>query len=137
MSREPSDKPITLVLSDGRRLHTRATEFTISHGHLTAWDGDSSIWSYELEDIERIILGHPRKSYTVESKRADHPRAYQRWTEDDDRQLENHHREGRSVEQLAAELHRKPSAIQSRLVKLGLLAGAQSMPEELSSPRPQ
>lgn len=52
---------------------------------------------------------------------AEHPRAYGKWSEDEDAQLSNLFRAGRTAVQIAAVLQRQPSAIRSRLGKLNLV----------------
>lgn len=52
---------------------------------------------------------------------ARHPRAYELWTDAEDDQLQVLAGEGQSAKAIAAELQRQPSAIQSRIRKLGRL----------------
>lgn len=52
--------------------------------------------------------------------RAIYPRAYEAWTVSEDDKLRQKHDQGLMVEQLAKDLQRQPSAITSRLRKLGL-----------------
>ncbi len=47
-------------------------------------------------------------------------RAYERWTPEEDLSLRQQHAEDRSVAELAEALQRQPSAIRSRLRRLGL-----------------
>lgn len=49
-----------------------------------------------------------------------HPRAYERWTPEEDASLRQQHTEGRSVAELAEVFQRQPSAIRSRVQRLGL-----------------
>ena len=53
-----------------------------------------------------------------------HPRAYERWTDEEDSELAGMCQEGRTVAEIADHLGRQPSAIRSRLAKLDLEAGA-------------
>ena len=50
-----------------------------------------------------------------------HARAYERWSLEDDEELRRKHATGSSVSDLAAHFGRRPSAIRSRLKKLGLV----------------
>ncbi len=61
------------------------------------------------------------KSYSVETLRQEHPQAYKKWTPDEDEELTKKYNDGLKINELAAILERKPSAIRSRLGKLGLL----------------
>ena len=47
-------------------------------------------------------------------------RAYERWEPAEDETLNSLHREGQTVQQIAQQLQRQPSAIRSRLAKLNL-----------------
>ncbi len=67
------------------------------------------------------ISSQPKKTYTLEEKRERHPRAYEPWTDDEDRSLEGLVRPGATVAQIAGQLGRNRGAIRSRLVKLGLV----------------
>jgi len=64
--------------------------------------------------------GPPGKTWSLEEARRSNPRAYERWTADEDAQLERLHREGNAPNGIAAALGRRPSAVRSRLVKRGL-----------------
>ena len=50
-----------------------------------------------------------------------YPRAYEKWTEEENKDLENEFRKGRSVMKLAELFQRQPGAIRSRLNTLGLI----------------
>ncbi len=53
--------------------------------------------------------------------RAKHPRAYEKWGEEEDRQLRQLVQAGVKEKDIAAQLQRQPSAIRSRMEKLGLI----------------
>ena len=55
------------------------------------------------------------------SVQARHPRAYQRWTPEEDAKLTEEFRAGSSVAEMAQSHNRRPGAISARLVRLGLL----------------
>ena len=61
------------------------------------------------------------KAYDVEQIRREYPKAYAKWTEEEDTRLRNEYTQGRTANELAKSFQRKPSAIRSRLRKLGLL----------------
>jgi ATP-dependent DNA helicase RecQ len=54
--------------------------------------------------------------------RQQHPRAYERWSEDEDRRVVELHQTGASAAEIAAELQRQPRAILIRMERLGLVA---------------
>ena len=53
--------------------------------------------------------------------RKSHPRAYEKWTPEEDAKLTELFRAGTETNHIAAELQRQPSAIQSRFRRLGLV----------------
>lgn len=57
---------------------------------------------------------------SVKRIREKYPRAYDRWNTDEDERLQREFKDGRSVKELSGLLGRQPSAIRSRLNKLGL-----------------
>lgn len=62
-----------------------------------------------------------QKAYTLEEVRKTHPRAYMKWTRDEDQALAKQFKEGIPIPELGKLHSRKPGAIRSRLAKLGLL----------------
>jgi len=58
-------------------------------------------------------------AYDLEEIRKSHPKAYEPWTSEEDESLKEMQREGRSVSELASIFGRQPSAIRSRLRKIG------------------
>lgn len=50
-----------------------------------------------------------------------YPRAYEKWTEEEDIQLRQQYHAGVGLSELATRLQRQPGAIESRLRKLGLI----------------
>jgi DNA-directed RNA polymerase specialized sigma24 family protein len=62
-----------------------------------------------------------RKSYSIEETRKQYPRAYESWGADEDEQLRLQYDQQASIDEIATDLQRQPSAIKSRLKKLGFL----------------
>jgi ATP-dependent DNA helicase RecQ len=54
----------------------------------------------------------------LETIKHDHPRAYERWTQEEDAELLSLHAAGAPFSQLVAHFQRQPSAVRSRLAKL-------------------
>ncbi len=69
----------------------------------------------ELVDVTRPLTAQERTAI-----RAEHPRAYEPWSEDEEGELKSLHDEGASISEIAEHLGRQPSAVESRLRKLGL-----------------
>lgn len=59
-----------------------------------------------------------RPTYSVASIRLGHPRAYQKWTDEEEALLLKLRGEGKTRREIAQELQRRPSAISSRLRKI-------------------
>lgn len=64
------------------------------------------------------LTGEP--VYSVYAARQEHPNAYEPWIEEADEQLKQMWSEGKSVQEIADHFGRKPSAIITRMKKLGL-----------------
>jgi len=62
----------------------------------------------------------PVGSYSVAEIRVNHPKAYERWSDEDDNLLREKFAEGVRVAELVRYFQRKPSAIRARLRKLKL-----------------
>ena len=61
------------------------------------------------------------KSYNLDGIRQQYPKAYEKWTDDEDTRLRVEHGKGLSIRLLSEMFQRKPSAIRSRLQKLGIV----------------
>jgi len=81
------------------------------------------------EYIERFVDGvnqaigfmtGAEKAYSVERIRQQYPKAYARWTEEEDRFLTEAWKQNMAIDELAGQFGRRPGAVQSRLRKLGL-----------------
>ncbi|MCY4438540.1 MAG: DNA helicase RecQ [Chloroflexi bacterium] len=62
---------------------------------------------------------HARANSDSEEVRDSHPRAYEKWTYEEDEQLTALYKAGRSIDEIASELGRRPSAVVSRLRQSG------------------
>jgi len=61
---------------------------------------------------------------SLEKIRQQYPRAYEKWVEEEDTYLKSKYSEGLNIQELAGILQRKPGAIRSRLLRLGLIEEA-------------
>ncbi|MET7543149.1 hypothetical protein [Streptomyces sp. NPDC005507] len=77
---------------------------------------------FPSEDVRppapRLPASEP--AYSVQEKRVAHPRAYQRWTPEEDARLAERHRQGATLPALVEEFGRNEGAINARLGVLGL-----------------
>lgn len=68
--------------------------------------------------LHKIASDSSGRTYSLESIRRNHKRAYEKWSEQDEALLLKLHEEGKTRREIAQELQRQPSAISSRLRKI-------------------
>ena len=73
---------------------------------------DQAIWLMARSDKP--------KTYSLDGIRQKYPRDYEKWTSEEDERLTSRYQAGLDIVELAAIFQRQPSAIESRLTKLGL-----------------
>ncbi len=66
----------------------------------------------------------PEDGSYIGQARQSHPRAYEMWTPEEEQQLKSMFESGRSIDEIAAELGRRPSAVTSRLSHSGTTPGS-------------
>jgi len=78
-----------------------------------------------LMEFQTSLVEKTRKersgSYSIDEMRDRYPRAYEKWVKEEDENLRNEFKKGRSVIELAEVFGRKPGAIRSRLIKNRLI----------------
>jgi hypothetical protein len=74
-----------------------------------------------IKAIEFMFDKTETRTYNIHEIRKRHPKAYTKWTQEEDARLKNQYVQGRTIDELADIFQRKPSAVRSRLQKLGLL----------------
>ena len=85
-------------------------------------------WTYHdifqaaAEALENGQAANEGKTYSVDEIRHDHPRAYEKWSAEEDSELSKLFRNGKSVKEIATALNRQEGAIRSRMAKLNLVA---------------
>lgn len=83
--------------------------------------GDDQANSQE-EALDQPGVSSFQRSQEIAKIRRRHPRAYEPWEDKEDFQLGQWFQQGQTIEQLATQFQRQPSAIESRLRKLKLLS---------------
>jgi hypothetical protein len=68
------------------------------------------------------VSAGPNYAEPLETIRRDNPRAYEKWTDEEDAQLRQLFQSRAPQKEIARVLQRQPSAIRGRLVKLNLVA---------------
>jgi hypothetical protein len=106
-----------------RAVTIHADQLTFDSDHLVLWLTGTEVGRFPLGIIESIHpeVGSGRQRESPEDLRARYPKMGQPWTQEDDTRLLALYQQGeRDLEALGKQFDRKPSAIRSRLGKLGL-----------------
>ncbi|MGW7367898.1 hypothetical protein ACWGI8_31870, partial [Streptomyces sp. NPDC054841] len=108
-----------------RAVNVAADLVTFEDSHAVLWLAGVEAARYPLRDIASVApagsRGSSRQPKDPAAIRAKYPNAYQPWSPVDEERLLALYREGSTdPADLAAEFGRQPSAIRSRLAKLGL-----------------
>ncbi len=75
----------------------------------------------EAMDLSVVHHDAPKPAYNVSEIRTRYPRAYEKWSDNDDSLLLQYIRAGLTVAQISGRLQRQRSAIRSRITKLDLI----------------
>lgn len=106
-----------------RAITVHADRITFDEGHLNLWLAGAHVGEFPLDIIESVCTqgDADRKRATPEELRARYPQMGQAWSPEDDARLLSLYQQGeRDFDSLGTQFGRKPSAIRSRLAKLGL-----------------
>ncbi|MBW8793069.1 MAG: hypothetical protein JF597_05605 [Streptomyces sp.] len=107
-----------------RAVTKRADQITVQDEHVVLWLATVEVGRYPVNTVTAIDLNGSagsRRREDPEAVRKRHPNAYQPWSDQDDERLLALYRAGnRDLEALGRAFGRQPSAIGSRLAKLGL-----------------
>ncbi|MFE3032669.1 hypothetical protein ACFXKY_13610 [Streptomyces canus] len=126
---DPSDADVMR-----RVLDVEADLLTFEGGSITFWLRGVEVCSFPssvLDGVELPVGLEPAsRVYSVDEVRKQYPKAYERWTPEDDQLLLRLHTSGSGVDELAERFARQPSAIRSRLAKLGM----EGLPKSPASP---
>jgi hypothetical protein len=76
-----------------------------------------------LEVLEQFKSGSSYEQRMAEIRQT-HPRAYEKWSDAEDAELKNLFHSGSKAKEIAVKFKRQPSAIRSRLAKLGLVSNS-------------
>jgi DNA-binding NarL/FixJ family response regulator len=87
------------------------------HKNLTYLD----IFGAAREALDLVEATSATSQQRLAHVRKVHPRAYEKWTDEEDEQLEQLVRSGCPVDDIATQLQRQPSAIRSRMRKRNLV----------------
>lgn len=105
-------------------LTVEADVLTFDEGTVIFWLRGVEVATFPWSAVRAVELASSAPSaaaraYSVDEVRKRHGNAYQRWTQEDEQLLVELHSSGHGVEALARRFSRQPSAIRSRLTKLG------------------
>ncbi|MCF6525585.1 hypothetical protein [Streptomyces sp. JJ36] len=103
-----------------RAVTVRADRISFADEHLILWLAETEASRYPLSDVESVTVEGSERHQDPAAIRAQYPNAGQPWSADDEERLLTLYREGtRDLDELGAEFGRQPSAIRSRLARLG------------------
>jgi hypothetical protein len=105
-----------LVISESRLNQSGSYD----HDRVMVFEEDIEPFFTELNNALKF-LKKGTKAYNVDEIRKKYPKAYEKWSEKEDKNLMAEYSRGKSIDELAENFQRKPGAIRSRLQKLGLL----------------
>jgi DNA helicase IV len=71
---------------------------------------------------QNVLHGKNEKAYDVSKIRLKYPKAYEKWTNQEDSQLIAEHNKGLTITQISIMHQRQKGAIRSRLIKIGLIS---------------
>lgn len=116
--KESADGIKYLVISESRQAGGESYE----HNRVMVFQEHLRAFNDGFDKAVKFMIGEGKsKAYSVEQIRREYPKAYAKWTEEKDIRLRNEYAQGKTINELAEIFQRKPSAIRSRLQKLGLL----------------
>jgi hypothetical protein len=106
-----------IELTDGTTDDVVADRITFDEGTTWFWSDGVAIQSHPTSEIASVAAMH---EHAVDAARETHARAYERWTDEEDERLRKARADGLTRVQLSELFEREPSAIRSRLNRLGL-----------------
>jgi len=107
-----------LVISESRRGGKEDYE----HSRIMIFQEHIPVFAKGLKNALKFIRKSGKtKAYGVEEIRQKYPKAYAKWIEGENNALRDKYLKGMRVDELARVFQRQPSAIRSRLRKLGLV----------------
>ena len=74
-----------------------------------------------IDYLSAIEEPEESKDSKITKARTKYPRAFIKWTVAEEKKVKGAFKSNKPIEKIAAEIQRKPSAVTSRLVKLGLI----------------
>lgn len=116
--KESADGIKYLVISESRQ----AGEKSYEHNRVMVFQEHLAAFKEGFNKALKSMIGEGEsKAYHVEQIRRKHPKAYAKWTEEEDIRLRAEYAQGKTINELAEVFQRHPGAIRSRLQKLRLL----------------
>ena len=118
-----SQRAIAKAVEEGRVRFDIAHVLDDGTVKMQSWRSSPAVKRKKPPKREIMTLRSSEKGKSTERAeqiRTEYSKAYEKWTEDEDNLLKQRFSEGVSIEDLSRLFQRKPSAIRSRLRKLGL-----------------
>ena len=114
--KESAEGTTYLVISESRQSGEKPFE----HSRVMVFEEHRLAFHKGFEKaLQFLEQQNKSKTYDVQEIRREYPKAYAKWTKEEDALLSNEY--SKRVSELADSFQRRPGAIRSRLQKLGLL----------------
>jgi hypothetical protein len=114
--KQSKENSLYLVISESKPV---SGEF--QHHRVMIFEEDFEAFIEGIDKtIDFIRKNQKQKSFNLEKIRQQYPKAYTKWSSEDDELLQNKYDEGISIAELSQFFQRQPSAIRSRLEKLAV-----------------
>ena len=104
-------------MTDGGTEEIVADRITFDEGRVWFWSDGVAIASHAPSEVAGVAAMHED---AVDLARQSHARAFERWTDEEDDRLRKARADGLTRVQLSELFERQPSAIRSRLDRLGV-----------------
>lgn len=114
---------IRVILATGEFFEIKADALVVDQDRAFLEGRGQQLGVFRLESISRIEFVDGFRS-SMEKTQAKSPKAWARWTDEDDIRLAARFNEGATLSQLAEEFERTRGALRSRLLKKGIVGEA-------------
>jgi len=113
--RESKENSLYLVISESKAV---GSEY--EHHRVMIFEEDIEAFIEGVDKTIDFIRKRQKPKSYIEKIREQYPKAYTKWSSEDDELLQNKYDAGISVAELSQFFQRQPGAIRSRLEKLGI-----------------
>lgn len=105
--KEAKDRTMYMVISESRQAGP-----SYDHNRVMIFQEHMEVFTEGFQKALQF-LGMKTKAYNLDDIRRLYPKAYERWTPDEDKRLKTKYHEGVGIDELATYFQRQPTAIRS------------------------